>query len=258
MVTPSAETVPDEEQDGSDVDARDDAPAGPTARGLRERARRDITAAMKRHAEEQIAVSGPAALSLRAISRALGMAPSAVYRYFASRDELIEALITDAFHELGDAAQTALSRSLGETPVLRWITVCRAVRSWALAHPHRYDLLYGAPVPGHRSGAETTRAAARVGLVLVAVIADAARRDLLDPAPPPAPAAVQADAVRLVDSVGLAIPPARVPALLAAWSGLFGLVSFELFGQLDGMVTARAEFFDQSVRVLAQNVGIRG
>lgn len=226
-----------------------------TAGGLRARARRDITAAITRHAAEQIATAGVDALSLRAISRALGMAPSAVYRYFPDRDALLAALVVDAYRELGDAAQATLARSAGEAPSLRWLTACRAVRSWALTHRHRFALLYAIPPEERRPDAAIAN---RVGLTLVAIVADAARRGLLGPVTEPAPAAVHADAARLVETVGLAIPPERVPALLAAWSGLFGLVAFEVFGQLEGIVTARAEFFDRSVRVLAQNVGIRG
>ena len=39
--------------------------------------------------------TAPRALSLRAVARDLGMASSAVYRYVASRDELLTRLIVD-------------------------------------------------------------------------------------------------------------------------------------------------------------------
>jgi len=51
---------------------------------------------------EQLATVGPADLSLRAVARELGVVSSAVYRYVASRDELLTLLIVDAYDDLGD------------------------------------------------------------------------------------------------------------------------------------------------------------
>jgi AcrR family transcriptional regulator len=50
-------------------------------------ARTELTRVIER-AAEQLADVGPAALSVRAVARDLGMASSAVCRFFASRDEL--------------------------------------------------------------------------------------------------------------------------------------------------------------------------
>src|SRR4051794_26080306 len=114
-------------------------------RGARERARAEVTAAIKEEARRQVAEEGAVRLSLRAVARELGMVSSALYRYFASRDDLLTALITDAYDALGAAAEAALESSTaqGATHFARWQAVCRAVRSWALAHPHEYALVYG-------------------------------------------------------------------------------------------------------------------
>jgi AcrR family transcriptional regulator len=74
------------------------------------------------------------------------MASSAMYRYFTSRDELLTALIVEGYDAMGEVAETAAAS--GGTPARRFRAVCRAVRGWALDHPHEYALLYGAPVPG--------------------------------------------------------------------------------------------------------------
>lgn len=68
-----------------------------TAHGARARARIEVTAAIKEAARRQLAAEGAAKLSLRAAARELGMASSALYRYFPSRDELLTALIIDAY-----------------------------------------------------------------------------------------------------------------------------------------------------------------
>src|SRR6478752_9460900 len=109
-----------------------------TARGARARARIEVTAAIKDEARKQLAAEGAAKLSLRAVARELGMASSAVYRYFPSRDELLTALIVDAYDSVGEAAEAAHRAAAAGTAghLARWIAVTRAVRDWALARPH--------------------------------------------------------------------------------------------------------------------------
>ncbi|NYV77970.1 TetR/AcrR family transcriptional regulator, partial [Streptomyces sp. UH6] len=146
--------------------------------GVRARARREITAAIKDEARRRLEDEGAAKLSLRAVARELGMASSAVYRYFPSRDDLLTALIVDAYDSLGAAAEGAEAEAAaapGATPLSRWVAVCEAVRRWALAHPHEYALIYGTPVPGYRAPETTVPAASRVGLLLIGVARDAHR-----------------------------------------------------------------------------------
>lgn len=52
------------------------------------------------------------------------------------------------------------------------------------------------------------------------------------------------------------LPPALVVALVAAWSQLFGLVSFEVFGQFHRLVEDRDAFFTTAARRLGQDVGL--
>src|SRR5919206_353118 len=143
----------------------------------RERVRAELTAEITEAARRQLAEVGAAALSLRAVARELGMASSALYRYFPSRDELLTRLIIDGYDALGEAAEQADDGSA--PPADRWLAVCRAVRAWARAHPQEYALLYGSPVPGYRAPQDTVPAAARVGLLLGRVLGDAARAGLL-------------------------------------------------------------------------------
>src|SRR5215207_9080182 len=110
----------------------------PTAR---ERVRAELTTEITDAARRQLAEVGAAALSLRAVARELGMASSAVYRYFPSRDDLLTRLIIEGYDALGAAAEAADDPA--DPPLDRWLAVCRTVRRWALAHPHEYALLYG-------------------------------------------------------------------------------------------------------------------
>ena len=49
---------------------------------------------------------------------------------------------------------------------VRWRAVCRAIRAWALEHPHEYALIYGSPVPGYLAPEVTLAPASRVDLGL--------------------------------------------------------------------------------------------
>lgn len=225
-----------------------------TVRGARARARVEITAAIKAEARTQLAAEGAAKLSLRAVARELGMVSSALYRYFPSRDDLLTALIVDAYDAVGAAAEGAAAETAGQRPLVRWTAVCRAVRAWAIEHPHEYALIYGSPVPGYTAPQDTNAPAARVGLVLVGIAREAHEGEGV--ALPPLPDALRPEAVRITADMAPDLPPALVVALVAAWSQLFGLVSFEVFGQFHRLVEDRDAFFATAARRLGQDVGL--
>ncbi|GGZ35740.1 TetR/AcrR family transcriptional regulator [Streptomyces poonensis] len=227
---------------------------GATTQGARARARVEVTAAIKDEARRQLAADGAAKLSLRAVARELGMASSALYRYFPSRDDLLTALIIDAYDSLGEAAEAAHARAAGEAPAQQWIAVCEAVRGWAVAHPHEYALIYGSPVPGYFAPATTVPAAARVGYVLIGIVRDAYRGKGV--AQWKLSAEVEPEAARLAGELAPDLPPAVAAVLVAAWAQLFGLVSFEVFGQFNKVVEDRESFFRHAAAQLAHHVGL--
>ncbi|MEV0573764.1 TetR/AcrR family transcriptional regulator [Streptomyces sp. NPDC050392] len=253
-------------------------------RGVRERARIEVTAAIKDEARKQLAAEGAAKLSLRAVARELGMVSSALYRYFPSRDELLTALIVDAYDSVGEAAEhahrtataegdgraaaprppTASARTVPPTgsartapPAVhlnRWVAVACAVRDWALAHPHEYALIYGSPVPGYTAPQATVGPASRVGLTLIAIVVEAHEAQGI--ALPPLAGELRPEAERLAADLAPGLPPAAAARLVAAWSQLFGLVSFEIFGQFNRVVEDREVFFRQAAAELARTVGL--
>ncbi|MGW2425450.1 TetR/AcrR family transcriptional regulator [Streptomyces sp. NPDC001709] len=226
-----------------------------TPQGARARARIEVTAAIKEAARRQLAEEGAAKLSLRAVARELGMVSSALYRYFPSRDELLTALITDAYNSLGEAAEQARDTTADAAPVARWTAACEAVRGWALAHPHEYALIYGSPVPGYAAPQTTVPAAARVGLVLIGIVRDAREHSALSDLP--LPAGLRPEAERMAADFAPDLPPEAIAALVVAWAQLFGLVSFELFGQFENVVEDRETFFRHAAAGLAHGVGLR-
>ena len=138
------------------------------SRTARERARAELTQEIKQEARRQLAAHGAQGLSLRAVARELGMVSSALYRYFPSRDELLTALIIDAYDALGEAAEAASAGRPAADIRGRLAATCHAVRDWALAHPHEYALIYGSPVPGYQAPQATIAPATRVAGAMVA------------------------------------------------------------------------------------------
>lgn len=225
-------------------------------RTARERARAELTAEIKGSARRQLAEHGTGGLSLRAVARELGMVSSALYRYFPSRDELLTALIVDAYDALGVVAEAAdLPAS---DPRERWVAVCHAVRAWALAHRQEYALIYGSPVPGYRAPEATVTPAARVPMVLLRVLAEAEDgATTAIPAGSAGPSPALAEQLRqLAGAVDLELSEVILARALIAWTQLFGVISFELFGHLVGSVDPSDEFFAHAVEAMAGFTGL--
>ena len=238
--------------------------ASPTAR---ERARAELTREIKEEARRQLAETGAHGLSLRAVARELGMVSSALYRYFPSRDDLLTALIIDAYDALGEVAESAIAASA--RPRVRWLAACHAIRGWALAHPYEYALIYGSPVPGYRAPQATVGPASRVPLAFMVVLRDAvaggdmpAGDGAVAVAGPGLVGGALADqaaaiAAALVAVPGLAAVPAEVVVrAVIAWTQLFGMISFELFGQFVGSFEPADALFEYAVAHLAAFVGL--
>ncbi|MGZ8770472.1 MAG: TetR/AcrR family transcriptional regulator [Aeromicrobium sp.] len=233
----------------------------PTAR---ERARTEITAEILATARERLTKQGPGELSLRAVARDVGMVSSAVYRYFASRDELLTALLIAAYNELGAAAEDADAGVEDREAYLEhWLATCNAIRNWALSHPGDYALLYGSPVPGYAAPQDTIPAATRVTLALVRIVTDAHEGGAdIRPAPANVPVGVESLMQDALDYLGaLGITPAGPAAEIAlrsisAWSAIFGTISFELFGHLVGSVSDYDAYFQQVIIRLTDDLGL--
>jgi AcrR family transcriptional regulator len=223
-------------------------PPSPTPRAV---ARAAQIATIKAVAQRLIAERGVAGLSLREVAREMGLVSSALYRYYASRDELLTALILDAYNDLGAAVERADARHAGESARQRWRVAARAIRTWAKRHPHQYGLLYGTPVPDYQAPPLTIEAATRSTRVLCNILSDDRRAG---------GASVTTSSGRdvrrflMVDGVAAMLPGVAEDdylAALMAWTHIFGFVSFELFGHYVGSVRNATLMFDEVTDRLA-------
>ncbi|MFC0861240.1 TetR/AcrR family transcriptional regulator [Sphaerimonospora cavernae] len=229
------------------------------SRTARERVRAELIREITDIARRHLATEGAAGLSLRAVARDMGMVSSAIYRYFPSRDDLLTALIINGYNAIGDAVEKADAACPREDFTRRWLAVCRAVRDWALAHPHEYALLYGSPVPGYRAPADTIGPASRDTIVYGRIIAEAHQEGRLSPPPMcPEPPAVLSPDIEAVRAMMPGVPGDVVARAVIAWTSLFGMVSFELFGQFNNVIEHRAELFEHNMACLARLLGLSG
>lgn len=217
------------------------------ATGVRAKARAEITDQIKEVARRHVADEGAAALSLRAVAREVGIVSSAVYRYFPSRDDLLTALIVDAFDAVGAAAEATEAH---DSPLeRRWLDLAGAVRDWAVTHPHEWALVYGSPVPGYVAPTDTVDPAARVSLVFLRLLADGVASGAVPHGEPiETSRTVRADLRRLRDLAAPDVPDEVLSRGLLAWTQLFGAISYELFGHLEGVVTDLDAFFNLQAR----------
>lgn len=219
-------------------------PVMPRATGVRARVREELTREIKDSARRQLAAVGASELSLRAVARELGMASSAVYRYYPSRDDLLTALIVDAYDALGTAVEQAEAAVRRSDVRGRFRAASRAVREWALANVHEYALIYGSPVPGYAAPQDTIGPATRTAIVLTRILADAHEGGRVTAVDSPVPARLRPELETLAQGLGVDVPAALLARGLTAWMSLFGAVNFELFGQLHNVVDERDALFE--------------
>ncbi|GAA4233759.1 AcrR family transcriptional regulator [Streptosporangium album] len=228
-----------------------------SSRTARERVRAELTREITDIARRHLATEGAGGLSLRAVAREMGMVSSAIYRYFPSRDDLLTALIIDGYNAIGEAVENADAACPPGDHTGRWLAVCHAVRDWALAHPHEYALLYGSPVPGYHAPEDTIAAAVRDTVVYGRIISDAHQAGALNPPDicPSVPASFSEDADRVRELIPGVSDDVIVRALIV-WTGLFGWLNFELFGQFNNTILDRTTAFDHSMRCQAAFLGL--
>lgn len=234
---------------------------GPAPLTRRARLRRQTLDEIKEHGLAQVTETGPQGLSLNAIARAMGMSGPAIYRYFASRDDLLAALVADSYDDLADAMQAAAEAARRRAPAGRFRALGSAYRTWALAHPHRYRLVFSSPSGSGRLAPEATIPAAHRTMTftlaaLAALAPDAAseHRGALDR---------QLEAWADDRSGGPSGQPGPSAAVLQlavlAWTRLHGVVSLEIEGVFASMKLDAALLYEAEVdHLIAQASALAG
>ncbi|GGX58353.1 TetR/AcrR family transcriptional regulator [Streptomyces fructofermentans] len=234
----------------------DEQPAAPPT--LRERRRAAATREILDAAELHIAEHGPAALSMRAVARGLGMTVQALYHYFPSRDDLVTVLIAEAYDALARAVQVAVdSAAPGDPAVERVVLATEGYRRWAITHPERFQLLYGTPLRYYAAPVEgpTTLAMRRMGEIFEREIFDGFTAEQLAAARTPGlSAALLAHFGGLPQTGATALPPPATALVMSAWGHMHGLVVLEVFGHTAFLGDHQAEIFRMAMRNLVEDI----
>ena len=203
----------------------------PRTMSRRERLRTQTLQEIEEASFAIIDAEGVHALSIAALARRMAMSAPAVYRYFASRDALVEHLTTLSYEQLATAMSEAAAGHR-RAPRTRIRSMVTAYRAWALAHRRRYGMLFG-----ERSGDRPSDAGPRTPLDR----AMALLVDLLVALPQP-PRADHTSGDRALDGQ-LKVwartqerpdtTPRAARAAILVWTRVHGIVSLELTGMLD-------------------------
>ncbi|WP_051370376.1 TetR/AcrR family transcriptional regulator [Streptomyces sp. 142MFCol3.1] len=254
-----------------------------TGTGPRDRFRAQVRQEVKTAALAQLAEGGPEALSLNAVAKQLGMTGPALYRYFANRDSLLTELVVDAYgdlavalsraagheakgpgsgpHDTGAGRTTGTTRLDGATDagrttgtgtsgakdsdaVARLAAIARAYRAWALAEPHRYRLLFRAPLQGYDAQSTSLVEASQPAMN---VVLDAVN-GLTQP-DSPAPEGPAAQFRQWMERHGIeGVPEAVAARATILWARLHGLVSLEIEGNFASMGIDPATLYDAEMK----------
>jgi AcrR family transcriptional regulator len=214
---------------------------------------------IKSAAWAQMARHGTAGLSLRGIARQLGVTAPAIYNYFPRLEDLITALIVDAFTDLAEAMEAADAAVTSERPYDKILALCLAYRRWAVEHPIRFQLIYGNPIPGYAAPAEITIPLARrpfLGMFRWFVRASERGELTIPDAYRDVPSRV-AEAIAAWKAMsGIDMPDALVVLLMSGWSRIHGAVLLELFGHIQPLVGEGPDFFRLEIDAFAQHMGL--
>src|SRR6056297_861682 len=224
----------------------------------RDRRRLETREEIKDTARALLAEQGAAGLSLRAIAKRMGMTAPGLYHYFGSINDLITALILDAFTQLAEAVEKADAHAASRGGAERLAAVAHAWRRWAIDHPIDFQLLSGSPIPTYEQPTDTTYPAARRSFLITAnIFAQAIERGEIElpeeyrRLPPEIERSLDA----LTGAAGHALPPHALYLAAISWARLHGHIMLELFHLIQPVIGDVDALFDHEVDALIRQVG---
>lgn len=234
------------------------APTGTGSLSRRERQRLATLDEIKTLARRQLADAGPGALSLRAIAREMGIASSALYRYFANYHELVSALCVDAYDAVADALTQARDTQPADDPTRQWSAICHGYRRWSLDNPADFALIFGTPIPGYQAPPDVTSpAAGRFTIVALDVFAAAIETGAADPDRTPiSPETRTGDLWNyLLGDAAPSYPPRLAGLLLNAFASLRGYLMGEVLGSVSDLVDDPDQLFQAHLHTVMLGMG---
>lgn len=100
----------------------------------------DLVEALISAAVELIEAEGVEMLSLRAVSKKVGVSPGAPFRHFKNKAELLTAVAEQSMARLTRAVNDALAKT-GDEPVAVLAAIGRGYLNWALGNPTHFQII---------------------------------------------------------------------------------------------------------------------
>ncbi|MCO8302356.1 TetR-like C-terminal domain-containing protein [Streptomyces sp. RKCA744] len=217
-------------------------------------------AAIKATARQLLAKLGAGGLSLEAVAREGGLAAADVEAVFPHRDDLLTALLIDAYNDSGAAMEQAdqAARDAHAPAGTRLLAVTRALRTWSFANPGEFTLIYGSPVPGYHAPQDTVPPASRTPAVLAGIVRSALEAGELTPPrrAVPGPPLLLPAALELFGGAPEAPFSDVIERGIVLWSNLIGLLVFQVFSRTHDSVRDESAFFDYAIAVAAEGIGL--
>jgi len=232
----------------------------------RERARADTLREIKETARRVLVERGVDGLALRAVAREMGMTAPAIYRYFASREDLVENVVADLYDELTDLLEAIRDAAEPATPGVQLLALSRAFRTWSIDHSAEFGLLFGSaglgvvPEDAHTYGERPSQlAGARFGGVFAELVARVyLERGFPVPADDDLDPALRAQLEIWCAKLPIPLPLGVMSVFLSCWIRLYGMVCMEIFGHLRFALQDPEPMFEAELRSLSEILGIAG
>jgi AcrR family transcriptional regulator len=230
----------------------------------RDRLRADTVLEIKQTARRVLVDQGVDGLALRAIAREMGLSAPALYRYFDSREDLVEHVVADIYDELTAVLVEVRDAAEPTSPGFRLLSVARAFRSWATTHPEEFGLLFGAATAQiHPQDAPDLAerppqvAGARFGAVFAELIAVIhAERGFPTPAEEELDPALRDQLRAWCSTMPVVLPIGVMQVFLSCWIRLYGMVCMEVFGHLRFALDDAGPMFEAELRALGSVLGV--
>ena len=218
----------------------------------------DLVAAARALLVEQ----GLTAVTVRAVAAKLGMTAPAIYRYYPSRELMLEDVVDLLYGELADYLEAACESQRSGSLTDRFMATSRAFRRWALDNRPEFGLLFGAPIPGvghqaHTAGwpSQDSRGI-RFMLVWLRLFLEIPAAGInLAPWPRPIPEGLRSQLTSYLQRLGQ--PKASVEMammFLVSWQSLYGFICTETFGHLSFVLEDSSEMFDDWLEGLRERL----
>lgn len=215
---------------------------------------------------------GLPAVTVRAVAARLGMTAPALYRYYESREALLEDVIDQLYDELAEVLEAACAGAATGTVTDRFLAAARRFRGWAMEHRTEFGLMFGAPIPGVAAVDHDVTDAGLTGrgvrfmmvwLRLFLEVVDSGIELPRWPRPVPPDLARQLDAyLDRLERAGVPLPPRSEAGVelamlfLTSWQELYGFICTEVFGHLSFAIEDGTDMFEDRLVEFQQRLNL--